>query len=88
MILSCYVLQMAFSCGLISGVMRNHEGEFLCIFSCSAGNINSDEAKVLSVQKALFFSTYWSYASSNQWVEKSDSYNFIIWIKYENIMRL
>lgn len=70
------------------GVMRNHEGEFLCIFYCFTGNINSNKANVLLVQKALFFSIYYNYASSNQWVEKSNSYNVIIWIKGENIIWL
>jgi undecaprenyl pyrophosphate synthase len=40
----------------ICSVLKDHEGKFLCIFSCSAGNIESNEAEVLAIQKAMLLS--------------------------------
>ena len=40
----------------ICSVLKDHEGKFLCIFSCSAGNIESNEAEVLTIQKAMLLS--------------------------------
>lgn len=40
----------------ICSVLKDHEGKFLSIFSCSAGNIESNEAEVLAIQKAMLLS--------------------------------
>lgn len=40
----------------ICSVLKDHEGKFLCIFSCSTSNIKSNEVEVLTIQKAMLLS--------------------------------
>lgn len=58
----------------IGGVLKDHDGEFIYIFSCSMGNMNSNDSKVLAIQKALFLSIDYYNASYHQWIMKLDSY--------------
>ena len=61
----------------IGGVLKYHDGEFIYIFSCSMGNMNSNDSKVLAIQKALFLSIDYYNASYHQWIMKLDSYTVI-----------
>jgi len=49
----------------ISGVLIDHEGRFLCIFSCSMKNMESNKDEVLKFWKAMFLSINDCYASTN-----------------------
>jgi hypothetical protein len=71
----------------ISGVLKDHRGKFLCIFSCSTSNMKFNETTYLAIQKAMLLSINCYYASTNQWVVESNFYNAITWIKRENVMR-
>lgn len=72
----------------IGGVLKDHDGEFIYIFSCFMGNMNSNDSKVLGIQKALFLSIDYYNASYHQWIMKLDSYTVISWIKKNNNIQL
>jgi hypothetical protein len=71
----------------ISGVLKDHRGKFLCIFSCSTSSMKFNETTYLAIQKAMLLSINCYYAFTNQWVVESNFYNAITWIKRENVMR-
>lgn len=72
----------------IEGVLRYHEGKFICIFFYSTCIRESNETEVLAIQKAFFFNTNCCYIFFKDWIVESNSYNTITWIRESNSKRL
>lgn len=63
----------------IGGVLRNHEGKFICLFSSSIPFMDINHAEILAIQRAIKISSSLEYCYHSQLIVESDSANAVKW---------
>lgn len=63
----------------IGGVLRNHIGHFICLFSCSIPTMEINRAEVLAIHRAISISLAHDSFQSSLFEIESDSKNAVAW---------
>ncbi|XP_010675532.2 uncharacterized protein LOC104891523 [Beta vulgaris subsp. vulgaris] len=72
------------SCAAIGGVLRNHEGKFVCLFSSPIPYMEINCAEILAIHRAISISSHSSLTKSASLLLESDSSNAVIWCNNDN----
>lgn len=70
-------------CAAIGGVLRDHEGKFICMFSTPIPFMEINNAEVLAIRRALKMSLSSARIKDSHIIIESDSKNAVNWCKQE-----
>lgn len=68
----------------IGGVLRDHQGHFVCVFSSLIPSMEINSAEVFAIQRAMKITLSCNRFESAQFIVESDSKNAVRWCLEEN----
>nr|CCA66180.1 hypothetical protein [Beta vulgaris subsp. vulgaris] len=72
------------SCSAIGGILRNHKGEFMCVFSSPVPYIEINCAEILAIHRAIQISLQSDKTKNANLLLESDSANAVMWCNSES----
>ena len=68
----------------VGGVLRNHLGKFICLFSCPVPFLDINHGEVFAIHRALKISSSMDWSRQSRIILESDSVNAVKWCRGES----